>query len=127
MGVYLHNKKIVEILLDLQRIPASFLTGLGRVGNIMIHVQGRRFTVPVKRVNGEGVNYEYELFHEVWDVIKETLHLEAGMIVVFTKEEDNVFWMMAFNDDGSQHTNTHFFGATQLRPIQPQIPYEDKG
>lgn len=81
------------------------------------------------RVNVEGVNNsnEYELFHEVWDVIKATSHLEAGMNVGFSNEQNIQFWMMAFNGDGSQHTNTHFFGATQLHPIQPQLPYEDQG
>ena len=108
-------------------MPASFLTGLGNFGSIRINVEGHSFTVTVHRINGEGANNQYEQFHESWDIIKDVLQLEAGMLVVFTKEMNNQFWMMAFNGDGSQHTNTHFFGATQLHPIQPQLPYEDQG
>ena len=108
-------------------MPASFLTGLGNFGSIRINVEGHSFTVPVHRINGEAANSKYELMHESWELIKATLHLEAGMLVVFPKQMNNVFWMMAFNQDGSQHTNTHFFGATQLHPIQPQIPHVHQG
>ena len=123
------NNKHVQILLELQRIPGSFLTGLGQARSITINVEGHTFTVPVQRVNAEGINigHEYEVFPQTWEVIKERLHLNAGMIVVFTKEQNTRFWMMAFNGNGSPHTIPHYFEATTLHPIQPQISFEDKG
>ena len=113
----------------MQRIPSSFLTGLGQAGSIRINVEGHRFTVPVHRVAAElgNVGAEYEVQHATWEIIKERLHLKAGMIVVFTKEQNTTFWMMAYHGNGSPHTNPHFFGATTLQRIQPEIPFEDQG
>lgn len=108
----------------MQTIEASFLTGLGLAGEIRINVQGHRFTVPVTLDNVEG---KYELFHQTWTLMRNILGLEAGMALVFTKEQNNELWMMAFNRDGSSYTNAHFFGATQLRLIQPKVPHEDEG
>ena len=113
----------------MQRIPSALLPGLGQAGTIRINVEGHRFTVPVHRVLAEGGNNvnEYEVLHETWEIIKQTLNLKAGMIVAFTKEVNTQFWMMAFNFNGSPHTNPHFFGATTLHRIQPPIPFEDQG
>ncbi|PWA94353.1 hypothetical protein CTI12_AA060710 [Artemisia annua] len=107
-----------------QKIPASFLAGLGQAGDILINVEGHVFTVPVNRVNG---GLEYELFNPTWTIIRTTLRLDPGMLLVFMKYQNNELWMMAFNGDGSNYTDEHFFGATLLNPIQPQIPHEDKG
>ena len=82
------NRKHVNCKLELQRIPGSFLTGLGQAGSITVNVEGHRFTVPVHRVN---VGNEYQVFHETWDIMKERLHLKAGMIVVFTKDQNSQF------------------------------------
>ena len=113
----------------MQRIPASFLTGLGQAGSIRINVEGHRFIVHVDRVNGQGVNNEneYQVLTDSWELIKETLHLKAGMIVVLTKVQNTQFWMMAFNGNGSPHTNPQFFGATTLQRIQPKLAFEDQG
>ena len=114
---------------DLQRIPATFLTGLGSAGYIRINVEGHRFTVPVHLVINEGANNvnEYEVVHETWQLIRQTLNLTVGMIVVFTKEQNTTFWLMAFEANGTPHTNPHFFGATTLHEIQPDVPFEDQG
>lgn len=106
----------------MQRIPAPFLPGLGQAGDISINVEGFRFTVPMNLVNDGG---EYEVHHPTWNLIKTTLRLNAGMTLVFTKVQNTEMWMMAFNPDGSHYTNAHFFAATKLHPIQPDIPHED--
>lgn len=113
----------------MQRIPANFLTGLGTAGTIRINVEHHRFTVPVHLVINEGAGNvnEYEVLHESWQLIRQTLNLTAGMIVVFTKEQGTQFWMMAFQGNGTPHTNPHFFGATTLHRIQPEVPFEDQG
>ena len=116
--------------LNEQRIPASFLTGIGQAGNITINVEGDRFIVPVNLVNDGGANNvggEYELLHQSWNIIKTHFVFEPGMTLVFTKDNNMEIWLMAFNRDGSNYTDSHFFGATQLHPIQPPIPPEDKG
>ena len=108
----------------MQLIGAPFLTGLGQSGDIYINGEGFRFKVRVNLVNDGG---DYELHHPTWTVIQTTLHLNAGMSVIFTKVQNNEIWMMAFNRDGSPFTNAHFFGATKLRVPQPAIPPEDTG
>lgn len=87
-------------------------------------MEGHRFTVPVNLVNG---GLDYELFHPTWVIIRTTLRLDPGMTLVFMKEQNNELWMMAFNGDGSNYTDAHFFCATELHPIQPQISHEDSG
>lgn len=78
------------------------------------------------KVGDDNVPEEYALNRQVWNHIKTTLNLKRGMMLVFTKVENYIFWMQAFLPDGQQNFESDFLGATTLRRIQPKIPLEDE-
>lgn len=109
-------------------LPPQFLPGLPHNGTIRIRANiNDIFHVRVQYVEtrSRSGTYKYRLLAEDFNSMVNDLGLEAGMVVVLTKERVDRLYLMAFNTDGDQVTIPEFRGLTNLKKIQrPLYPFE---
>ena len=87
------------------------------------------FNVRVNYVESgeERGKFKYRIREDDWNAMVDGVSLEAGMVVVFTKEGNNILHLMAFNTDGTQVTIPDFQGLTKIKRIQRPLYHFEKG
>lgn len=114
----------------MKEFPPEFLQGLIRDGRVRINANVVvSFNVSVEYVeteNGSG-KYKYRVGEEDWNAMAGHLGLESGMVVVFTRVQNNPLYLMAFNPDGTQVTIPDFQGLTSLKKVQRPLYHFEKG
>lgn len=106
------------------------MPGLNHEATISIRAnEVEEFNVRLNYVKTGGTNgkFKYRMREEDWNTMVDSLGLEAGMIVVFTKERRNRLHLMAFNTDGSQVTIPSFKGLTSIAKVQRPLYHFEKG
>ncbi|PWA64963.1 reverse transcriptase domain-containing protein [Artemisia annua] len=113
-----------------QEFPIQFLPGLNHDATIRIRANvDEEFNVRVNYVqtDAESGKYKYRIRDADWNAMVDVIGLEAGMVVVFTKEGINRLHLMAFNTDGTQVTITDFKGLTMIKRMQRPLYHFEKG
>lgn len=113
-----------------QEFPIEFLPGLNHDATIRIRAnQVEEFNVRVQYVKtgAQSGKYKYRIREDDWNAMVDSVGLEAGMVVVFTKEGKNRLHLMAFNTDGTQVTIPDFQGLTSIKRIQRPLYHFEEG
>lgn len=90
---------------------------------------GINFEVDVRSVSVGGDNGQqmYEMDMEDWNEVEESMELEPGMIIIFTRKRANKLWITGFSEHGHLTTDAHINGATTLNMIQPPLQHYERG